>query len=63
MTKFKNKYPKQEVTLEFDKKTNLARTGNVTVHYRHYQGHSDTLEHYTLEGDRNAWYEIKPLFF
>jgi hypothetical protein len=61
--KFKNEFPKQETTIFTDKK-NGSLTGilNATVHYRNYKGYLDKIDHYTISGNKNAWYGISSDF-
>jgi len=60
---FKNKFPKNEVTIETIKKVgSLNCSQNVIVHHRDYKGYLDTVVHYVLTGDKNAWYGIKSDF-
>jgi hypothetical protein len=62
--KFKNEFPKSEVTIETIKKSgDLAKISQKSkIHYRDYKGYLDCVYHYTLIGDKAAWYSIKSEF-
>jgi hypothetical protein len=61
--KFTNQYPKNEITIETTSKVgSLLHDNNSVVHYRHYQGYLDKIDHITLSGSKNAWYGIKTDF-
>ena len=60
---FTNKFPKQETTIVTDKKNgSLNGVLNTTVHYRNYKAYLDKTNHYTISGDKNAWYGISSDF-
>lgn len=60
---FKNEYPKKEITIEtFNKKGSLKLDQNCKIHYRNYRGYLDSVNHIVIEGEKNAWYEIKDNF-
>lgn len=46
-------------TIETTKTNSLARIGDAIIHFKNYRGDLDKTDYYTLEGDRNAWYDIK----
>ncbi len=57
---FKTEYPKREVTIEtFKKVGDLTHSSKSIVHYRDFKGYLDKVLYYTIEGDKNAWNEIK----
>jgi len=61
---FTTEFPKKEVTIVTDKKVGCLMADNkATIHYRDYKGYLDIVQHITLEGSRNAWYEVKNDFF
>lgn len=61
--KFTNQYPKKEITIETIKTIgSLIADHKAIVHYRNYKGYKDTVEYIKLEGDKNAWYNIKTDF-
>ena len=61
--RFNTEFPKHETTLITTKQEgNLSLSASVVVHYRNYKGFEDSVDHYTITGDRNAWYEIKQKF-
>lgn len=60
---FKNKFPKNEVTIETIRKVgSLNCTQNVIIHYRDYKGYLDQVVYYVITGDKNSWYDIKADF-
>lgn len=61
--KFTNEYPKQETIIETIKeKGSLMCNHKAIIHYRNYQGWMDSIDYYTITGDKNAWYDIKVNF-
>jgi len=57
---FTTEYPRQETIIETIKQVgSLACNHKAIVHYRNYQGWLDNVDHFQIEGDKNAWYEIK----
>ena len=60
---FNNKYPKKEITIQTIKKVgSLIADHKAVVNYRNYLGYLDSVNHITLTGDKNAWYEVKCQF-
>ena len=60
---FTNQFPKNEVIIETIKEvSSLICDHSAVVHYRHYQGYLDKVDHITLTGPKNAWYGIKTEF-
>ena len=60
---FKNKYPKNEVTIETIKKVgSLDCSQKVIIHHRDYKGYLDAVVHYVITGDKNVWPGIKSNF-
>ena len=61
---FTTEFPKKEVTIVTNKKVGcLMADSTATIHFRDYKGYLDIVQHITLEGSRNAWYEVKNDFF
>lgn len=61
--KFKNQYPKKEVTIEKVKKQGcLMQDYKAVIHFRHYKAYLDEVQHIVLEGSLDAWYLVKSDF-
>ena len=61
--KFTNQFPKKEITIETTKTIgSLIADHKAVVHYRDYKGYKDSVDYIKLEGDKNAWYDIKADF-
>lgn len=62
--KFTNQYPKKEITIETTIKIGSLTTADhkAVVHYRDYKGYKDSIDYIKLQGDKNAWHEIKTDF-
>jgi hypothetical protein len=54
-----NLYPKREIFIETIKTNSLNRIGNAKIHFRNYNVNDDKIDYYILEGEKNAWHEIK----
>jgi hypothetical protein len=57
-----SQYPKREIFIETIKTSSLSRIGNAKIHYRNFNVNDDKVDYYILEGDRNAWHDIKVNF-
>lgn len=61
--KFKNPYPKKEVTIAKEKRTGcLMQDYKAIIHFRNYKAYLDEVEYITLEGPLDAWYLVKSDF-
>ena len=54
-----NLYPKREILIETQKSNSLARIGKAKIHFKDYNVNEDKINYYILEGERNAWHDIK----
>jgi hypothetical protein len=57
-----NLYPKCEIFIETQKSNSLSRIGNAIIHFRNYNVNEEKIDYYILQGERNAWHEIKVNF-
>jgi hypothetical protein len=57
-----NLYPKREIFIETIKTNSLNRIGKAKIHFRNYNVNDDKIDYYILEGEKNAWHEIKVNF-
>jgi hypothetical protein len=57
-----SQYPKREIFIETIKTGSLSRIGKAKIHYRNFNVNDDKVDYYILEGDRNAWHDIKVNF-
>lgn len=55
----KNLYPKREIFIETIKTNSLNRIGNAKIHFRNFNVNEEKIDYYILEGEKNAWYEVK----
>ena len=57
-----NLYPKREIFIETIKTNSLNRICKAKIHFRNYNVNDDKIDYYILEGEKNAWHEIKVNF-
>ena len=54
-----NLYPKVEIFIETQKSNSLSRIGSAKIHFRNYNVNEEKIDYYILDGEKNAWHEIK----